>query len=648
MENYRKKIQNFYLIDEDLAYKEIINNQAEAHMDFRQAMEIGQELIVDIRKNAQNNIFDAFWQEYSLSGTEGIMLMGLAEAMLRTPDAHNQDALIKDKISHEAWGQHLGKSSSFFVNASTWGLFLTHKFLQLNPDQKQGFKDHLSELTLKTSQPVIRTAVKKAMEIMGKQFVLGKNIDKALIEAEKMSRKGWRYSFDMLGEGARSQKDARYYYETYKEGIRKIGEASDKNRSVTENQGVSVKISAIYPRFEHKQKQYALEEITQLLLELCLLAKEYNIGLNIDAEEAERLELTLDITKALLEDERLQGWDGLGVVMQSYQKRCPFIIDWLYEEAKKNNKKIMVRLVKGAYWDSEIKHYQELGERAYPVWTRKETTDAAYLLCAQKLIEKADVFFPQFATHNAATAAQIIAMLKGKNIDCEFQRLHGMGEDLHEKIMSEHNIASRIYAPVGTYEHLLSYLIRRLLENSANSSFVHLVSNPDIPTDKLLQNPFEIVQKHEKIANEKIILPSDIFGSERKNSKGYDLSDDRNLALIDKHIQSPLMIKASSLIKEENHVEENAYQKVYAPFDRKLLVGQKAYINVEKIENIYQSAQKGFEAWQNTSLQYRRELLLKIADMIEENWLDYMNLCLYEAGKTRQDAIAEIREAVDF
>ncbi len=648
MNDYRKNIQAHYLADEKLVFDKISHDFNEASIDFMEAQHMGEQLISHIRKKSQNNIFDAFWQEYSLSGQEGIMLMGLAEAMLRTPDKYNQDALIMDKINHESWGEHLGKSSSFLVNASSWGLFLTHKFLQLNPEQKESFKDRLGEAAVKTSQPIIRTAVKKTMEMMGKQFVLGENINKALKQAQKGSLKGWRYSFDMLGEGARSRKDAQQYYESYKKGIEAIGQISSPAKSAAENQGVSVKISAIYPRFEPQQKGHALLEIVDLLMPLCLLAKKYNIGFNIDAEEAERLELTLDIFKALLQKQELNGWDGLGIVVQSYQKRCPFVIDWLYEEAKKNNKKIMVRLVKGAYWDSEIKHYQELGEIGYPVWTRKETTDAAYLLCAKKLIDKADIFYPQFATHNAATAAQIMAMLKGKNIPCEFQRLHGMGEDLHEKIMSEYHIPSRIYAPVGSYDHLLSYLIRRLLENSANSSFVHLVSNPNIPMDELLQNPFEIVDSHNHLANDKITWPQDIFGESRKNSKGYDLSDERVLEKIDSHIQSPLMLKACSLTAHENENDKPHYQKIYAPFDKALYIGEKAYISASKMEDIYEKAKQSLEGWQNTSVQHRAELLLKTADMIEENWLDYMNLCMYEAGKMRMDAIAEIREAVDF
>ncbi|MFV0322077.1 MAG: bifunctional proline dehydrogenase/L-glutamate gamma-semialdehyde dehydrogenase PutA [Alphaproteobacteria bacterium] len=642
----RSMIRKFYLKDESKAYAYYINQFDFNKIDFNSATNVGKKLITEIRHKSKHNIFDAFWQEYSLSSEEGIMLMSLAEAMLRTPDKQNQDALIIDKIDHENWQKHLGQSDSLFVNASSWGLFLTHKFLQLNKEQKKSFKEYLSDFSAKTSQPIIRTAIKKSMEIMGKQFVLGENIDIALKKAQKMTASGWRYSFDMLGEGARSHHDAQYYYQSYLDSMHAIGQLANKDAKVTENYGVSVKISAIYPRFEHSQKQNALPQIIALLTELCLVAKNYNIGLNIDAEEAERLELTLDATEALLKNPDLAGWDGLGVVVQSYQKRCPAVIDWLYEVAKQNNKKIMVRLVKGAYWDSEIKHYQELGEKSYPVWTRKETTDAAYLICAQKLIEYADVFYPQFATHNAATVADVIAMMQGKDIDYEFQCLFGMGEDLHKQIITEYQLPSRIYAPVGTYSHLLSYLIRRLLENSANSSFVHLVGNTDIPIENLLQNPFELVNNFAQIPNEKIVLPPDIYGQGRKNSVGHDLSDDCQLAVIDSNITAPLGLNAHSLTA--NLTQNEDAQECFAPFDNLLKIGEKAYIQRASIDDVYQAAQNTVVTWAGTNIKKRKEILLKTADMIEENWLDYMNLCIYEAGKTRKDAIAEIREAVDF
>ncbi len=655
MTENRKIIQDFYLKDENIAFAHIEQQQGQIQRDFAEAEKIGRQFIRGIRQSSQKNMFDAFWQEYSLSGEEGLRLMSLAEAMLRTPDKYNQYALIMDKINHNSWKNHLWKSSSLGVNAASLGLFVTHKFLQLAPEQKNSYIDHIKDLSTKIFYPAIRLGVKQVMVMMGKQFVLAQNIKKAMKYVQKQKKHSWRYSFDMLGEGARSQKDAHSYYQTYLQAIRFIGAQACPDGDIAENHGVSVKISAIYPRFEHKQKEQALPEILALLIPLCLLAKDYNIGLNIDAEEADRLELTLDIVKALLHSKDLKGWNGLGFVVQSYQKRSPFVIDWLYEIAKKNNRKMMIRLVKGAYWDSEIKNYQAIGTQSYPVWTRKETTDAVYLLCAQKLIDKADVFFPQFATHNAATAAQIITMLKGKDVDCEFQRLHGMGEKLHQQIVRDHHMASRVYAPVGSYDHLLSYLIRRLLENSANSSFVHLVSNPDISVEALLQNPFELLKTHPCIANEKIALPPHIYGEQRLNAKGYDLNDDRILTEINHHIKEPLHLSAHSLIAENSHDDEKAALErqdapldVRAPFNYRLKLGEKSYISLEDIENTYKAAQQGLNDWQQSPLKMRADLLLKTADMIEENWLDYMNLCMYEAGKTRQDAVAEIREAVDF
>ena len=489
LDTIRKEIRANTLPDEDAALKRLSTLAGLSAKDRKAISARAADLVRAVRGSSDPRLMEVFLSAYGLSTKEGVALMCLAEALLRVPDSETMDDLIQDKIAPHDWSAHSGSSSSIFVNASTWALMLTGRVLDDEADT--GIAGTLRAMVRRLGEPVIRTAVAAAMREMGEQFVLGRTIAEAVKRGKPMLSKGYLYSYDMLGEAARTEADALRYLKAYADAIASL-KAHSKGDDIRKNPGISVKLSAIHPRYEVAQKAAMLPVMAERLLSLALAAKDARMGLNIDAEEADRLDLSLDVIERVLSDKRLAGWDGFGVVVQAYGPRCAFAIDWLHALAEKLDRKIMVRLVKGAYWDTEIKRAQALGLSGYPVFTRKVNTDVSYIACARKLLGYTDRIYPQFATHNAHTVAAVLAMAPDR--DCfEFQRLHGMGEQLHEAVRKAEGTRTRIYAPVGAHSDLLAYLVRRLLENGANSSFVHQLTDEDVAPEEIARDPLEAV-----------------------------------------------------------------------------------------------------------------------------------------------------------
>jgi RHH-type transcriptional regulator, proline utilization regulon repressor / proline dehydrogenase / delta 1-pyrroline-5-carboxylate dehydrogenase len=492
------------------------------------------QLVEKLRAKPARGGVQALVQEYALSSEEGVALMCLAEALLRIPDDATRDALIRDKIAHGDWSAHLGDGRSLFVNAATWGLVVTGKLVSSADDR--GLSAALTRLVARVGEPVIRRSVDVAMRMLGEQFVTGETIDEALDRARPLEAQGFAYSYDMLGEAAMTARDAARYRADYERAIHAIGKAS-AGRGVYAGPGISIKLSALHPRYTRAQAERVMAELLPRVRDLAVLARSYDIGLNIDAEEADRLELSLDVLQSLAEDPALAGWDGLGFVVQAYGKRCPAVLDFVIALARDNGRRIMVRLVKGAYWDAEIKRAQLDGLSGFPVYTRKVHTDLSYIACARKLLEAREHVFPQFATHNAQTLATIYEMAgpEFRPGDWEFQCLHGMGEPLYSEVvgLAKLNRPCRIYAPVGTHETLLAYLVRRLLENGANSSFVNRIGDPDVPVEALIADPAEEVRGMPEpgAPHPAIALPAGILGA-RRNSAGLDLADERVLTAL--------------------------------------------------------------------------------------------------------------------
>ncbi|WP_313532625.1 proline dehydrogenase family protein, partial [Shinella sp.] len=489
-------------------------------------------LIEALRAKHKGTGVEGLVQEYSLSSQEGVALMCLAEALLRIPDTDTRDALIRDKIAEGDWTSHIGGGKSLFVNAATWGLVVTGKLTSTVNDR--GLSAALTRLIARAGEPVIRRGVDMAMRMMGEQFVTGETIEEALKRSKPLEARGFRYSYDMLGEAATTSADAERYYRDYENAIHAIGKAS-AGRGIYNGPGISIKLSALHPRYSRTQTARVMGELLPKVIKLAALAKSYDIGLNIDAEEADRLELSLDLLESLCFDETLKGWNGLGFVVQAYGKRCPFVLDFIIDLARRSGRRVMVRLVKGAYWDAEIKRAQLDGLEGFPVYTRKIYTDVAYVACARKLLAAPDAIFPQFATHNAQSLATIY-QLAGPDFAVgkyEFQCLHGMGEPLYDEVVGKDKLdrPCRIYAPVGTHETLLAYLVRRLLENGANSSFVNRISDPKVSVESLIADPVEIVAAMPVVGaqHDQIALPDGLFGASRKNSAGLDLSNEETL-----------------------------------------------------------------------------------------------------------------------
>ena len=480
-----------------------------------------------------------FMHDYSLSTKEGLALMSLAEALLRVPDAETQDRLIEDKLGAGDWENAAARDSeSWLVSATTWALGLTVRIV--HPSETP--ESIIGKLAQRVGTPTVRTAARQAMRLLGHQFVLGETIEDALSRGKDARRKGYRHSFDMLGEGARTAADAEHYFASYSHAIEAIGSAA--RGELPGRPGISVKLSALHPRYVARQRERVMRELAPRLIELCRAAKEHQLNLTVDAEEADRLELSLDVFARLLAEPSLAGWDGLGLAVQAYQKRAVAVIDWLADAADAANRRLMVRLVKGAYWDTEVKRAQERGLADFPVFTRKPATDLSYVACARKMLAVRPRIYPQFATHNALTVAAIVEMAGDKNF--EFQRLHGMGEALYAQVHERDGYDCRIYAPVGSHKELLAYLVRRLLENGANSSFVNAVNDPDVPVDSLLEAPAEHFSSGHSPRHPKIAMPSALFGA-RKNSRGVEFGSRVELAALQRGIAAvPLPIVQAS------------------------------------------------------------------------------------------------------
>jgi RHH-type transcriptional regulator, proline utilization regulon repressor / proline dehydrogenase / delta 1-pyrroline-5-carboxylate dehydrogenase len=589
-------------------------------------------LVTDIRDDSRPGLMEVFLSEYGLSTDEGIALMCLAEALLRVPDAATIDALIEDKIAPSNWASHLGESTSPLVNASTWALMLTGKVLQ---DDTPGPVGHLRGAIKRLGEPVIRTAVGRAMKEMGAQFVLGETIATAMTRASRQEAKGFTYSYDMLGEAARTEKDARRYHLSYSRAISAIAEAA-KSKDIRENPGISVKLSALHPRYEEAQHATVMDEVVPRIRTLAQLARSAGIGLNIDAEEADRLSLSLDVVEAVLSEPSLRGWDGFGVVVQAYGHRASYAIDWLYDLAQRLDRKIMVRLVKGAYWDTEIKRAQVAGLSGFPVFTAKHHTDVSYISNAHKLLGMTDRIYPQFATHNAHTVAAILHMAKDKNA-FEFQRLHGMGEALHEIVKDAEGTRCRIYAPVGAHRDLLAYLVRRLLENGANSSFVNQIVDTDVPASIVAADPFA------QSGTPDLATGPELFAPERPNSKGWDLAHRPTRARIEEARATFMTHQwtAEPLIAAKTKTSSaDAVTNPARPGDQ---VGTVSWASAENVVLACSVAQP----WAADAAT-RAQVLNKAADLYEAHFGELFALLAREAGKSLQDAIAELREAVDF
>ena len=597
-------------------------------------------------------------QEYALSSNEGIALMCLAEALLRIPDAATRDALIRDKVKDGNWLRHAGQSDSLFVNAASWGLVLTGKLMSSHDEHE--LMSALTRLVGKQGEPLIRKGMQFAMQMLGEQFVTGQTIHEALSRSQSMEAKGFRYSYDMLGEAAMTRQDAQRYFNAYEEAIHAIGQSA-QGKGVQDGAGISIKLSALHPRYCRAQVQRVKTELIPQVLKLAQLAKQYNMGLNIDAEESERLDISLDILEALCFAPELSGWDGMGFVIQAYQKRCPFVIDYLIDLAQRANHRLMIRLVKGAYWDSEIKRAQVEGQIDYPVFTQKHHTDVSYLACARKLLGAIDKVFPQFATHNAHTVASIVSIAEdvcGKYQigHYEFQCLHGMGEPLYLQVVgpAQLNRPCRIYAPVGTHETLLAYLVRRLLENGANSSFVNRMADASVSIESLVQDPVVLTENEANrlhVApgqpNAHIPMPKNLYGTERLNSNGWDLNHGPTLARIQHYIENtPLQIQVKPLLADT--VEGAQIDTVVNPAKHSHILGSLQHASSRDIETALQEADAFASTWAQTLPHKRAEALEQTAALLESESLKCLHLLIHEAGKTWAHAVAEIRESVDF
>ena len=643
----RQAVTDAYRRDEIEAVQDMLQRAQMTDEERNAASELARRLVTQVRSSrTKASGVDALMHEFSLSSEEGVALMCLAEALLRIPDNATRDRLIADKISEGNWKSHLNNSPSLFVNAAAWGLLITGKLTTNTSEKNMG--SALSRMISKGGAPLIRQGVNYAMRLLGKQFVTGQTIEEALQNGKEREKMGYRFSFDMLGEAAYTEEDANRYYNDYVQAIHAIGKDA-AGQGVYEGNGISVKLSAIHPRYSRAQHERVMSELLPRLKELFLLGKKYDIGINIDAEEANRLELSLDLMEALVSDPDLAGYKGIGFVVQAYQKRCPFVIDYLIDLARRNNQKLMIRLVKGAYWDSEVKWAQVDGMEGYPTYTRKVHTDISYLACARKLLDAQDAVFPQFATHNAYTLGAIYQMGKGK--DFEHQCLHGMGETLYDQVVGPQNLGRRVrvYAPVGTHETLLAYLVRRLLENGANSSFVNQIVDENISIDRLIKSPFDTIAEQGIHLHPALPLPRDLYGKGRLNSQGVDFSNENVLQNLQEKLNqaSSEDFHAASIVNGEARNVGEA-QPVRNPADHNDVVGTVSFADAALAQEAIGAAVAALPEWGAKPASERADCLRRFADLLEQHTPALMMLAVREAGKTLNNAVAEVREAVDF
>ncbi len=639
----RAAIRRRYGADEETVVRDLVDRVGLGEDERRAVAAAGAEIVARVRRETSPSMMESFLAEYGLSTEEGVGLMCLAEALLRVPDAETVDELIQDKIEPSDWGAHLGHSSSSLVNASTWALMLTGRVLDDDPNRPAAA---LRGLVRRMGEPVVRRAVAQSMRLLGRQFVLGQTIDEGMKNARERERQGYTYSYDMLGEAARTDADAERYFKAYSNAITAISRAA--RGDVRSNPGISVKLSALHPRYEYTHRAIVVDELVPRALKLAQQAAKANIGFNIDAEEQDRLDLSLDVIEAVLSDPSLEGWDGFGVVVQAYGRRAGPVIEFLGALADRLDRRIMVRLVKGAYWDTEVKLAQEMGVKTFPVFTRKANTDVSYMACARMLLERRERIYPQFATHNAHTCAAVLQMAGNDREGFEFQRLHGMGEALHDIVRKKSGARCRIYAPVGAHRDLLAYLVRRLLENGANSSFVNQIVDESIPPERVAHDPLADVEAFGQVANPSIRSPLQLF-ERRRNSKGYRINEPASvLPLLEaREAFADATWTARPMIAGGGEPAGPAHE-VRSPSDRERVVGHVHDATAEEVEAAVTAAEAGFRDWSETPVAERAAILRRASDLYEENMAELVALAAREAGKILLDGIAEVREAVDF
>jgi len=643
-------INDLFLADEAALVSKLADMADPGEASRKKIQATAAQLVTAVRKNSKaDGGIEAFLQQYDLSSAEGVLLMCIAEALLRIPDADTADRLIADKVTSAEWKNHLGSSDSLFVNASTWGLMLTGKVLSLDGSAKSNPGQMLGKMVGRAGEPVIRTAMRQAMKIMGHQFVMGRTISEAIKRARKNEVLPYRHSFDMLGEALTSA-DASRYLESYHGGIESIGASMQvPPEDIYAAPSISVKLSALHPRFEFTHEDRVMKELVPEVLKLAIHAKNIGIGLTIDSEEADRLEMWLDIFEAVYRDPTLNGWDGFGLAVQTYMRRSSDTVRFLTELAGDVGRRIPVRLVKGAYWDTEVKLAQERGLESYPVFTRKSHSDISYLAAARQVLAAGDKLYAQFATHNAHTLASVLHYA-GSRRDYEFQRLHGMGEELYAEVVDpeKHDRPCRIYAPVGSHEDLLPYLVRRLLENGANTSFVNRIVDESIDVDSIVADPITMAREHDCLPHPRIPRPADIFAPERPNSKGLNLAD-RNVSrrlLADMEAFGSRTLKARPIVDGKECSGEEVPS--LNPADTTDVVGICVLASDAHVDAALDSAVAGQVAWDRMGAPARAAILNRVADLIEDHSAELLELCVREAGKTVPDAISELREAVDF
>jgi RHH-type proline utilization regulon transcriptional repressor/proline dehydrogenase/delta 1-pyrroline-5-carboxylate dehydrogenase len=573
---------------------------------------------------------ESFFQQYGLNSEEGLALMTLAEALLRIPDAHTANALIRDKMVAADWLGKQGQSSDLLVKAAGLGLSITRKTLD--------------SAVSRVGEPVIRKAMVEAMRMLGKQFVLGRTIEEGIKNAASYHKKGYRMSYDMLGEGARTKQDADRYFEIYAHAIKEIGRTVNGSTP-----GISVKLSALHPRYQYMQSEKCISEMVEILSALTLLAAENKISLTVDAEEVDRLEMSVEIISEVARDKKLDGWEGFGLAVQAYQKRALSLIDYMLDLSQDLHRRFQIRLVKGAYWDTEVKRAQLLGLDDYPVFTRKANTDVSYIVCAKRLLDNREAFYPMLATHNAHTIAAVMELAGNDRNNFEFQRLHGMGETLHDIVLGDGAANTCVYAPCGSHEDLLPYLVRRLLENGANSSFVNKLLDKNINIDEIVNDPFANAAVHTTKRHPKIVRPAEIY-QERLNSKGFDITEPEVAGAFYEYVNSNGLenVCAFPLIAGEEIKDQGERVDIVSPANSNQVLGQMYAANSRAIEMAFESARQGYEKWSREDADTRARVLENIADLMERDFKKLVSFCLLEAGKTLEDAIAEIREAVDF
>ncbi|WP_432453993.1 MULTISPECIES: bifunctional proline dehydrogenase/L-glutamate gamma-semialdehyde dehydrogenase PutA [unclassified Agarivorans] len=643
-------ISPLYCVDEDQLLEQLLPLAQPSDQELTASTVFATQLIERVRADKKAvQMIDALLLEYSLDTREGILLMCLAEALMRVPDAATADALIRDKMGAADWKSHLKNSDSLFVNASTWGLMLTGKVVNLDNAESAQPNKVINKLVNKFSEPVIRQAMNQAMKIMGYQFVLGQSIHEALKNAEKSRIQGYGYSFDMLGESALTMQDANRYLQDYHQAVTQLANNSNSAQALGATPSMSIKLSAIHPRYEAANRERVLDEMFASILKLLIHARQHDVAITIDAEEADRLEISLELFAKLYQDPAVRGWGKFGLVIQAYSKRALPVIAWLGALAKQQGDLIPMRLVKGAYWDAEIKLAQQHGHHGYSVFTRKESSDVSYLACARLLLSEhfRGLIYPQFASHNAHTVAAVAAMAQHK--DYEFQRLHGMGDALYHHARELINSDVRIYAPVGSHKDLLPYLVRRLLENGANSSFVHRLVDANCPVTDLTVHPAQVLRSRPTLANPRIVKPPQLFGEARNNSLGVacDIASEWQPFEQQVHqFMEPYQWHKSSIINGQ--ALSGTARPIDAPYERQQQVGSVAWAKPQQAAEAIEFAEQAYPQWRDTSVEQRGAYLLSLADKLEQHMPELVALCHREAGKTVLDSIDEIREAVDF